>query len=150
MRDDAIHDAYAERCQAKTPSAKWFYLFMHLAPGLFALCILNVEPLYTALRNLSGMEDRSFQYALFIFVTFGWHIGLPLIVLNRVDKLTVRETLDCLGLTRCDWKGCFIVLPLAMIPFTLISVPYYMWIAPPIQAWLETIPRVSDARLQHF
>lgn len=139
-RTDAVYDAYAERCQATTTRAKCFYLFMHLVPGLFAISILNVEYVYTILRDLTGLPDRNFQFVLFVLVTYGWHIAYPIVSLLKVDGLTFREVLDCLGFTRFDWKGCFIVLPVVMVPFTLVCVPYYMWIAPPIEAWLKSVP----------
>lgn len=139
-RSDPIYDAHADQYQARSNRAKWFYIFMHLAPGLFAIAILNIEFVYLFLRDSTGLQDRSFQFLLFVVVTYGWHIVIPLIVLMKSDGLSLRETLSFLGFTRFDWKGCFVILPLMMVPFTLACVPYYMWIAPPMEAWLMSIP----------
>ena len=36
VRDDAEYDTLVQQYQAKTPLGKFFYLFMHVLPGLLA------------------------------------------------------------------------------------------------------------------
>ncbi len=139
VRDDPIYDHYASTYQAKTITSRLFYLFMHLAPGVFGALVLNYVPLYTLLRDASGLGDIWYQYAGFIFVTYIWHIVLPFLVLRWSDGLSFRESLAFIGLDRFDARGVFIVLPVVLVPFTLICIPWYEYIYHPLSDWLASI-----------
>ncbi len=139
VRDDPDYDRYTARYQARTTQAKIGYLLMHFLPGIFALVVINIDPVFVTLRDLSGLSDRMFQYLLFIAVTYGWHTLLPVVVLMRGDGLSFRETLGYLGLDRVDWKGVFIVLPVIFVPYTLVSAPYFRWVEPALTSWLGSI-----------
>ena len=140
VRDDPDYDRYVERYQARTPGAKALYLFLHFLPGIVAVVLLNIEPVYRAVRELSGMGDKSLQYVLFIVVTYGWHTLFPVVVLMRGDGLSFRETMGYLGLDRIDWKGLFVVLPVLFVPYTLVSAPYFRWVEPALTDFLGSIP----------
>ena len=119
---------------------KLFYILMHLLPGIFAVIILNIPEVYNALVTLSGFSDEIFQYWLFIFVTFGWHIILPILVLRYYDQLSWQETWRFLNLNKIDWKGCFLVMPIFLVFVFLFSLPYTKFIGTPIENWLESFP----------
>lgn len=140
FREDAVYDKYADEHQARTLPGKPLYLFLHLLPGILAAVIINVPAVYLPFRNVFGVSDRTFQYALLIIVTFGWHITLPFIILTVKDKLSFRESLAFIGFDRFDARGLFVVLPVIMIIYTLISIPWFRWVASPLKAWLASIP----------
>lgn len=140
IKEDKVYDADATKYQAKSLSAKIFYLLMHLLPGFFALLTLNYEPVYKTLRDLSGLSDEWFQFSMFIFVTYCWHMLLPFLVLRWSDGLNFRESLRFLGLDRIDLKGIFLVLPIIFIPLTIVSAPWFQWIYFPLRDWLASIP----------
>jgi CAAX protease family protein len=65
---------------------------------------------------------------------------VPFVVLRYADKLTLRESCAFLGLNRVDWRGLLTVLPLFMVGFPIISLPYVKYVAPVIEDWTKTIP----------
>lgn len=140
VREDPIYDHYAQQYQAKTPGSQFFYLLMHLLPGFFGLVTLNYLPVYEALVKASGMSDLWFQYCMFLFVTYIWHMVFPFLLLRFVDRLSFRESLAFVGLDRIDWKGIFIVLPVIFIPYTIVSAPWFEWVYFPLMNWLVSIP----------
>lgn len=140
VRDDALYDRYAAIGQAKSLTAKVFYLLMHLLPGVLAWALINVNSIYQAQLRLTGLTGRSFQYALLIVVTFGWHMVLPVMILRFKDKLTWKQTLEFLGLNRVDLRGLFVVLPVYCALFALVALPYMQWLWNPLEKWLQSIP----------
>jgi membrane protease YdiL (CAAX protease family) len=89
---------------------------------------------------VTGWPARYVQYAWVLIITFGWHIFVPFMVLRYVDKLTLRESCAFLGLNRVDWRGLLTVLPIFMVGFAVISLPYVKCVAPVIEDWTKTIP----------
>lgn len=140
VRDDALYDRYAAIGQAKSLTAKVFYLLMHLLPGVLAWALINVNSIYQAQLRLTGLTGRSFQYALLIAVTFGWHMVLPVMILRFKDKLTWKQTLEFLGLNRVDLRGLFVVLPVYCALFALAALPYMQWVWNPLEKWLQSVP----------
>ncbi len=136
VREDADYDADCERLQARTAAGKALYLAMHFLPGVLAVVVLNIEPVFRQLVALSGLSDKMFQYVLFIAVTYGWHTLFPVVVLMRSDGLSFRETMRALNLDRVDWKGLVLVLPVLFVPYTLLSAPYFRWVEPALTDWL--------------
>lgn len=140
VRDDAAYHRYAAVRQAKSLTAKVFYLLMHLLPGVLAWALINVNSIYQAQLRLTGLTGRSFQYALLIAVTFGWHMVLPVMILRFKDKLTWKQTLEFLGLNRVDLRGLFVVLPVYCALFALAALPYMQWVWNPLEKWLQSVP----------
>src|ERR1700727_588673 len=87
VRQDPIYEHYAEVGQARSSSAKLFYLLMHLLPGVTAWAFINVSSIYSAELRLTGLSGRYLQYSWLIVITFGWHILFPLLVLHFHDGL---------------------------------------------------------------
>lgn len=139
-REDKEYDDFCSKHQAKSLSAKVFYLFFHLLPGILAYVVLNIQPVNEFLLTVTGWSNPNFQYIMLIFVTFGWHMLLPLIVLRFADKLSIKESIAFLGLNRIDWKGLLLVLPVIIVVFTIISIPYMAHVNPVLKAWVEAVP----------
>lgn len=139
MREDAVYEYYSAKYQAKTAPGKLGYLGLYLLPGILALIVVNIEPLFRWEMALTGWSARYVQYAWILIITFGWHIFVPFIVLRYVDKLALRESCAFLGLNRVDWRGLLTVLPVFMAGFAIISLPYVTYVAPVIEGWTKTI-----------
>ena len=90
-REDMEYDEFCSKHQAKSLSAKAFYLFFHLLPGILAYIVLNIQPVNESLLAVTGWSNPNFQYIMLIVVTFGWHILLPFIVLRFADKLSLKS-----------------------------------------------------------
>lgn len=133
IREDKVHDDFEEKYQAKTTFAKWFYIFMALAPGILAFILLNINSVYYASLELTGWSGMFFQGFMMFFVTYFWHIVLPLLMLRYNDKLTFRESLAFLGLNRFDKRGFFVVMPIIFVIFAFMMLPYYSYIAIPLR-----------------
>jgi membrane protease YdiL (CAAX protease family) len=146
VRPDAVYDAYAAKYQAKTLLAKIIYLSLYFWPGILAFAVINIEPLFRWEMAVTGWSAKYVQYAWLLIITFGWHMFLPFVVLRYVDKLSLRESLAFLGLNRVDWRGIFLVLPLFMVLFALLTMPYLKYAAPVIETWTKAIPlfRIPD------
>lgn len=141
LRQDAEHDYYCRTYQAHSLLGRVGYLFMYLAPGIVGFVAINIEPVYSWLREASGLQDRWLQYAMFIVVTYLWHIAWPFVALMWLDKLSFGGALRFLGLNRVDWTGVLVVMPLVLfVPYTLLSIPYFYWVIGPLEAWLWTVP----------
>lgn len=140
VRDDALYDHYAAIGQAKSPGAKFFYVIMHLLPGVLGWALINVYPIYQAQLRLTGLPGRSLQYAWLIIFALGWHMVTPVLLLRFKDKLTWKQTLEFLGLKSVDLRGLFVVLPVYCALFALAALPYMQWIWHPLQVWLQSVP----------
>ena len=139
LRQDTVYDYYAANYQAKTPLAKGVYLCLYVLPGIVVFVLVNVGPLFRWEMAVTGWSARYVQYAWVLIITFGWHIFIPFVVLRNADKLTLRESCAFLGLNRVDWRGMLTVLPMFMVGFAVISLPYLKYVAPQIEDWTKTI-----------
>jgi membrane protease YdiL (CAAX protease family) len=140
VRDDAVYDQFSERYQAKTLLGKIVYLSLYVLPGILAFIVINIESLFRWEMAITGWSARYIQYAWVLIITFGWHILVPFVVLRYADKLTIRESCAFLGLNRVDWRGLLFVLPVFMVGFAVISLPYIRYVAPVIEDWTKMIP----------
>jgi uncharacterized protein len=140
IREDAVYAAFEANYQAKTMPAKTIYLFLYLLPGLTAFVCLNVEPLFRAQMAITGLSARYLQYAWVLAIMLGWHTVVPFLVLRYVDKLSLRESIEFLGLDRVDRRGLFLVLPVYFVLFALVSLPYVKFVAPVIENWTKSVP----------
>ena len=61
VRNDPEYEALVQRYQAKTLAGKFFYLFMHLLPGLLAYVLINIPSVHAAALRLTGLSDPIFQ-----------------------------------------------------------------------------------------
>jgi membrane protease YdiL (CAAX protease family) len=140
VRDDALYLAFETDYQAKTTRAKVVYLLLYLLPGLIAFVCLNVEQLFRAEMAFTGLSAKYLQYAWVLAIMLGWHLFIPFLVLRYVDKLSLRESVAFLGLDRVDWRGLFLVLPIYIALFALVSLPYVKFVAPVIENWTKSMP----------
>src|SRR5215469_2169928 len=140
VREDAVYDGYNLAYQAKTPLAKLIYLLLYFLPGIVAFLVVNIEPLFRVEMAFTGLSARWVQYAWVLLITFGWHMFMPFVVLRYADKLSLRESFAFLGLNRVDLSGLFLILPIFMVLFALISLPYLKYVAPMIENWTKAIP----------
>jgi CAAX protease family protein len=136
VRDDAEYDRLVKQYQAQTLAGKFFYLFMHLLPGLLAYVLINIPLVHAAALRLTGLSDPMFQGTCLIGVVFVWHAVVPLVVLRWADGLSFRQSLAFLGLRKFDTKGFFLVLPVVFVVFTVLSLPYMKYIFPCLLTWL--------------
>jgi hypothetical protein len=150
VRDDAEYDALVERYQAKTPITRFFYLFMHLLPGLLAYTLINIPRVHSVALRLSGLSDAMFQGTCLVGVVFVWHLVVPLVILRWADKLTFRDSLAFLGLQKFDTKGFFLVMPVVFIAFTLISLPYMQYLFPTLTDWIASMPGLNPPAYSIF
>lgn len=107
IREDPEYNALVERYQAKTVAGKFFYLFMHVVPGLLAYVFINIPRVHAAALRASGLSDVMFQGTCLVGVIFVWHLMVPLAVLRWADRLSLRESVRFLSLRRFDAKGFF-------------------------------------------
>lgn len=139
VREDKVHDEFEAKYQATTTFQKWFYLFMLLAPGIFAFILINISSVYFAALNLTGWTGMFYQGFFMFFVTYVWHMGLPLLMLRYADGLNFRESIAFLGFNRFDGRGMFVVLPVVFIIFSFLCLPYLQWIGIPVREWIRGI-----------
>ena len=140
VREDAVYDYYSARYQAKTLLGNVVYLGLYLLPGILVFVVVNIEPLFRWEMAVTGWSARYVQYAWVLIITFGWHIFVPFVVLRYADKLTLRESCAFLGLNRVDWRGLLTVLPVFVVAFAIVSLPYVKYVAPVIEDWTKMIP----------
>lgn len=140
VRDDAVYSAFEANYQAKTLQAKIACLGLYFLPGIVVFIAVNIGPLFRWEMAVTGWSARYVQYAWVLIITFGWHIFMPFVVLRYLDKLTLRESCAFLGLNRVDWRGLLFVLPLFMVAFAVISLPYVKYVSPVIEDWTKAIP----------
>lgn len=77
---------------------------------------------------------------LFIFGTFGVHILLPFLILRYADGLSLRRALGFLSMNKVDWKGVFVIAPLFLVAFLLLSYPYMLLVGCPLHRLLGAVP----------
>jgi hypothetical protein len=140
VRDDAVYDRYASICQAKSTLAKVIYLVLYLLPGILAYVLLFIGPVFRAQLHLTGLSPRNLQYAWLLIVAVGWHMFVPFFFLRRIDKLSLRQSFEFLGLNRIDWRGLLLVLPVYCAAFALVSLLYMTFLWPPLFHWLQAVP----------
>lgn len=140
VRENAAYTSFEERYQARTAVAKGVYLLLYLLPGILVFVVVNVEQIFRAEMQWTGLSARYVQYAWVLAITFGWHMFVPFVVLRYADKLSLRESVAFLGLNRADWRGLFLVLPIYGGLFALVSLPYVKYVAPVIESWTNLIP----------
>ncbi len=139
FRTDPLYDRWERECAPRGSLARAWYLFFYLLPGIVAYLAMNVAPVYAFFVDLTGLSGKNWQFGLAIAITFGWHMVLPVIVLNRADHLSFRQAMSYIGLNRVDWKSVLIVVPVAFTLWLIISIPYMHYVAPSIKAWTEGI-----------
>ena len=140
IRQDPTYDKYCLKSQSIPNTLKLFYLFMYIAPGILAYLIINVKPVYRFLISISGLEGKIVQLIAFFFVTYLWHMMLPVFLLRRLDKLSWKEVWAYLGLNKFDWNGVVLILPVFLITLTLLSNPYLVYIGRPFSMWIDKVP----------
>jgi len=140
VREDTAYDHFSATYQAKTVLEKVVYLSLYLLPGILVFIVVNIQPLFRWQMAMTGWSARYVQYAWVLIITFGWHIFVPFVVLRYADKLTFRESCGFLGLNRVDWCGLLIVLPVFMVGFAVVCLPYLRYVAPAIENWTKAIP----------
>jgi membrane protease YdiL (CAAX protease family) len=139
VREDPVYERYESTHQAKTTLAKAIYLFLYLLPGIVVFVFLNVPPVFRAAMTITGLSAKYLQYFWVLFLTFGWHMFVPFVILRYVDKLSLGEIVAFLGLNRVDRRGLFLVLPVYFVFFALASLPYLNFVAPLIENWTKSI-----------
>ncbi|WP_128546774.1 CPBP family intramembrane glutamic endopeptidase [Larkinella soli] len=146
FRPDVVYSRYENQFQARTPAGRRFYLFMYLLPGLVVYAAINIPSLYEAGVRATGLTGRYYQYGWIAFITFGWHMVLPFLILRYHDKLSVRQTFEYLGMDRFDWRGCSYLQVIAFLLFTILTLPYMAYLQRPMYQWLDAAPllRIPD------
>ena len=61
VRDGAEYGTLVQQYQAKTLLGKFFYLFMHVLPGLLAYVLINIPLVHAAALRFTGLSDPMFQ-----------------------------------------------------------------------------------------
>jgi membrane protease YdiL (CAAX protease family) len=150
VRDDAEYDTLVRQYQAKTLAGKFFYLFMHVLPGLLAYVLINIPLVHAAALRFTGLSDPMFQGTCLIGVVFVWHAVVPLAVLRWADKLSFQESLAFLSLRKFDTRGFLLVLPIGFVVFTAVSLPYMKYIFPPLTDWVASIPGLNPPEYSIF
>ena len=150
MREDVEYDAFVEKYQARTPTSRLFYLFMHLLPGLIAYALINIPAVHAAGLRITGWSEAIYQGTCLVGVVFVWHAVVPLIVLRWADGLSFRESLAFLSLRKFDAKGFFVVMPLVFVVYTLASLPYMQYVFPPLSEWVARIPGLDPPAYSIF
>jgi len=107
VRDDAEYDTLLWQYQAKTLLGKFFYLFMHVLPGLLAYVLINIPLVHAAALRFTGLSDPMFQGTCLIGVVFVWHAVVPVAVLRWADGLSFQESLAFLSLRKFDTRGFY-------------------------------------------
>src|SRR5438105_4846677 len=143
VRDDPEYQAFVNQYQATSMGAKAFYLFMHLLPGALAYLLINVPPVYHFALRATGLSDAMLQGCTLLAMAFLWHMAVPLLALRWVDKLSFRESLAFLSLSRFDTKGFFIVMPVVFVAGTLCMLPYFKYLFTPVWQFFATIPGLN-------
>lgn len=143
VRDDPEYDRYAHEFQAHTIVQKAFYLAMYFIPGVLIFIFINQKNVFDWMLAQTGLSGAAYQYIIFIAVTFGFHICMPILVLMFVDKLSFRETLAFLSLDKFDWKGIFMIAPIFLIALVFFSYPYMEFVARPLRHLIDFYPALA-------
>lgn len=142
-RDEETYRAMEVRLDSVSTGQRLNTLLMYFWPGILVYLLVNVEPVWTRLLGLSGLDPKSLQYLLFVVFTFGWHLGVPLAVLRTKHGMSWREVVGALSLQRPRIGDLLVFLPLVTLGFTLISVPYMKYLFPPLVDAIASIPGLS-------
>ncbi|HEV2646103.1 MAG TPA: CPBP family intramembrane glutamic endopeptidase [Acidobacteriaceae bacterium] len=140
VREDQTYDAWERTCRPNSAFAKSLYLVMYILPGLVAALAINVRPLFEAELRVTHLSPRYLQLAWLLFVTFGWHMLSPFLLLRSSDRLSFRQSLLFLGLNRIDLRGLLLVLPIFCAAFALVSVPYMEFVWVPLRRVCQSVP----------
>lgn len=143
VRADPEYDYYEKHFQAQTLGQKAFYLAMYFIPGVLVFVFINQKNVFDQMLQITGLSSAAYQYAIFIAVTFGFHIFVPVLVLRFVDKLSFRETLAFLNLDKFDWKGVFLVAPIFLVALVFFSYPYMEIVARPFRHLIDFYPALA-------
>jgi hypothetical protein len=122
--DIPTYDRYADGCQARSSAAKFFYLLLYLLPGIVLYIAINLGLVYRVELHYTGVSSKNLQFVWVMVVTFGWHMLTPFLFLRFSDKLTLRQSLEFLGLNRIDVRGLFLILPVYWAAFAIVALPY--------------------------
>jgi len=141
--EDPVWTHWCEHGQARTTLSRAGYLAAYLLPGLFAYALINIEPIFRAGVNLSGVDPLLYQYVLFVLFTWIWHIALPLVMLRWRDGLTWPEVAEFLALHRFRLREPLLIAPLAFIASVVFSLPWMLTAYTPFQAWLDSLPALA-------
>lgn len=141
--EDPTYTSYERTYQAKTLASKAFYLFAYLLPGIVAFLLINIKSVHDSLAGLTGLEGYTFQYAIFVLFTLGWHLTFPVMMLRFHEKCTWKQVLEFLSLHRFSWKEVLLAAPIAFALSVLLSLPYMMTLYEPFQDWLNSYPALQ-------
>lgn len=136
---DKEYEYYAENYKATSIVSKVFYLCMFFIPGIVAYLAINVKSNFDFLCNVLGVSGHLLQFIIFILITFGLHIFLPVFLLMKVDKLNYRQVFSFLSLKRFDLKGFLIAIILLLI-VAIITEPYLILFGRPLSTWIHSNP----------
>jgi hypothetical protein len=138
--DDTTYDSYASKYQAKTILSQVLYLLAYLFPGMAAYILVNIKAVHDYCSDLMHLEGYNYQYTMFVLFTFLLHIGLPLLILRKYEKLDWREVGEFLSLNRFSLKEIIFTAPIAFAFSVVLSLPYMMYLYEPVQSLINAIP----------
>jgi len=122
---------------------KVFYILMYFIPGLLVYVMINIKPVYDHMVQCFGIRGEVLQLIIFFFITYGWHIVLPIYMLRYAEGKKWQEVWQYLGMNKIDYKGLILWLPIFFILTVLISYPYLIYIGRPLRQIIDTIPQLS-------
>ena len=134
VRPDASYDRWVESHQARTTRDRWKVIGLHLLPGFFGW--ISVHYLVPWLMPATGITAPWLQLLTLGTMALAWELAMPFVWLRR-DGLSLRQSLDFLGLARFDWPGVLVVAPLVVVLFAAIAFPYLAYAYEPIRTWLD-------------
>jgi uncharacterized protein len=138
--ENITYDKYANKFQAKTLLSGAFYISAYLLPGILAYVLVNIEPVHNFFSGILGLNGYNYQYYLFVIFTLSLHMGLPILMLRKYERLNWFEVFEFLSLNRFSFKEILLIAPLAFAMSVLISLPYMMTLYEPFQTWLASVP----------
>jgi uncharacterized protein len=115
-----------------------FFIAMHIIPGFGAY--LGMYVFREDLIAITGLSSKYVVALTLLTMAFGWHIGGVFAWLRWIDKLSLHDSLSYLGLNRWDWKGMLVIVPLACLFYSLVSLPYDAFITPTLRNAINAIP----------
>ena len=149
-REDPTYDRWERTCQPKSALGKGAYLALYFLPGLLAAIVIDVPAVFSTELRITHLSPRYLQFGWLLIITLGWHLLSPFIFLRLLDGLTIRESLNYLGLDRIDLKGIFAVLPVFCCGFVLVSIPYMQFVWNPLSTFLQAVPLFHVPRWSIF
>jgi hypothetical protein len=142
VRPDAEFAYYSQCYQAKTLSQKTLYLSMFFIPGVIVFLTINVKPVFDFFISLFGISGHTFQFIIFLLMTFGIHILVPVGLLRFKEKLSLKETLTFLSMDKIDWQGLLVAL-LMLFALVIFTHPYLHLVARPFGRWIRLQPMMT-------